>query len=281
MSIQTTVYAHRMGLRPLFQLAVTTFRRHYGLRETDHLARKLKRSFRLRGLAGTLKFCLAILLNPSVRHSASRVSDGSPSDFDLTFGVDTSSWVHVSELDIKDELRDGVVGYQPTPPALLLQAIGILDIWHRDFTFVDLGCGKGLALLVASAFPFRKIVGVELSPVLSAIAQTNIRTYLERGSVCQNVEALLGDAREFRVPEEPLILFMYNPFNGKSMSELVEKLIESRIAHPRNIYVIYVAAVDKHLFRSFKLLHEEFVVIPAGSLAYPAGFASDYSIYKL
>src|SRR5262245_6350419 len=41
---------------------------------------------------------------------------------------------------------------------------------HEDLTFVDLGSGKGKALFLAAAYPFRRIVGVELSPRLHRIA---------------------------------------------------------------------------------------------------------------
>ncbi len=37
-----------------------------------------------------------------------------------------------------------------------------LPIEFNQFTFIDLGSGKGRTLLMASDFPFRKILGVEI-----------------------------------------------------------------------------------------------------------------------
>ena len=45
----------------------------------------------------------------------------------------------------------------------------------RQFTFVDIGSGKGRTLLMASQFPFRKIVGVELIAELHQRDQENLR----------------------------------------------------------------------------------------------------------
>jgi len=50
----------------------------------------------------------------------------------------------------------------------------------RDFTFVDLGSGKGRVLLMASHYPFKRIIGVEFIPELHQVAQENIRKYTEQ-----------------------------------------------------------------------------------------------------
>ena len=52
------------------------------------------------------------------------------------------------------------------------------------FAFVDMGSGKGRALLVASELPFAKIVGVELSQELHQIAEENVRRYRPESQLC-------------------------------------------------------------------------------------------------
>ncbi len=47
----------------------------------------------------------------------------------------------------------------------------------QDFTFIDLGSGKGRVLLMASEYPFQKIIGVEFMPELHRAAQKNIAGY--------------------------------------------------------------------------------------------------------
>ena len=54
----------------------------------------------------------------------------------------------------------------------------------RDFIFIDLGSGKGRALLMASDYPFRRIVGVELLPQLHRAAQDNLTKYRSETQQC-------------------------------------------------------------------------------------------------
>lgn len=41
----------------------------------------------------------------------------------------------------------------------------------EDYTFVDIGCGKGRAVLLASEVRFREIVGIELNTKLAVLAR--------------------------------------------------------------------------------------------------------------
>jgi precorrin-6B methylase 2 len=281
MTNRTEAVLHANTSPPLLRRVVAIVRKRYGLRETDRLARKVSRSLRTRGLLGTARLCTAVFFKPSLRKSAIRPAVKSPSDFDLRFGVDTSAWLDVTDLDIEEHLRTNTVGYQPTPPELLRETIDALNICHDQFTFVDIGCGKGLTLLAASEYPFRKIIGVEFSPTLSRIARQNASKFLQHFQSRPDIEVVSSDARQYRLPEGPLVLFMYNPFTGDSMKGMVEKLAADRKARPRDIYVIYVAAVEKRFFRSFSLLKNSFLQIPPGTPSGPSGFASDYRIYKV
>ena len=67
--------------------------------------------------------------------------------------------------------------YQPTEPELFREMMGALPIELERFTFVDIGSGKGRTLLMASEFPFKRIVGVELMEELHRAAEENLRAY--------------------------------------------------------------------------------------------------------
>src|SRR5688572_15712537 len=50
-------------------------------------------------------------------------------------------------------------------------------------SIIDIGCGKGRAMLAMAHFPFKKIAGVEISPELANIARRNLaRTFLSKRS---------------------------------------------------------------------------------------------------
>jgi tRNA G46 methylase TrmB len=80
----------------------------------------------------------------------------------------------------------------------------------RMFTFVDIGSGKGRALLVASELPFAKIVGVELSHELNRIAQENIKRYRPSSQLCTTFFLHCMNAVEYTFGPEPLVLFLFS-----------------------------------------------------------------------
>ena len=69
-------------------------------------------------------------------------------------------------------------------PELFREIINSLRIDFREFTFLDIGSGKGRALLLAAEYPFRRIVGVELMPELNSMAEENIRRFASQKRPC-------------------------------------------------------------------------------------------------
>jgi len=134
--------------------------------------------------------------------------------------------------------------YQPTDPALFREMMASLPVLSEQFefepfTFVDLGSGKGRTLLMASEYPFRRIVGVELLPALHQIAQENLARYRSESQKCFVLEAVCADAIDFAFPVEPLVIFLFNPLPEAGVRRVVASLDASLKAHPRAVYVLY------------------------------------------
>ena len=108
-----------------------------------------------------------------------------------------------------------------------------------EFIFIDLGSGKGRTLLMASDYPFRRIIGVELLPVLHDAARDNIGKYRSEAQKCFAIESICGDATEFVFPAEPMVLFLFNPFPEYGLRRVVANLEQSLREHPRAAYVLY------------------------------------------
>ncbi len=125
--------------------------------------------------------------------------------------------------------------YQPTEPALFREMMDSLPIDFREFTFVDLGSGKGRTLLMASEYPFRRIVGVEILPELDRAAQENIHEFKSPAQQCTQIESVCADAREFQFPEEPLVLYLFNPLPEAALRQVIRRL--ERSATP--LWVVY------------------------------------------
>jgi SAM-dependent methyltransferase len=133
--------------------------------------------------------------------------------------------------------------YQPTDPALFREMMACLPLDFSAFTFVDIGSGKGRTLLLASEYPFRKIVGIELIEELHRAAEQNIRAWHSSAQpssiLCSQLEAVLGDAREFEFPEEPLVLYFFNPLPERALSDVTERLKNSLARAPRPVWIVY------------------------------------------
>ena len=77
--------------------------------------------------------------------------------YDELTGCDTSGMIHRRRLAAESE------DYQPVDPDIFRACLAHIREELSRFTFVDIGCGKGRALLLAEEYDFREIIGVEFS----------------------------------------------------------------------------------------------------------------------
>jgi SAM-dependent methyltransferase len=161
-------------------------------------------------------------------------------DYDWDFRVNTTS----GALGWRDRLLGALHSpYQPTEPGLFHQMLDALaeraKLDFAGFTFVDLGSGKGRTLLMASDYPFRRIVGVELLPALHAIAQQNLAAYQNDARKCFALESICADGTSFPFPEGPLVIYLFNPFPEAGLRRAISNLRQNLSAQPRATYVLY------------------------------------------
>jgi SAM-dependent methyltransferase len=109
----------------------------------------------------------------------------------------------------------------------------------QEFNFIDLGSGKGRVLLMASDYPFKRIVGVEFMPGLHRAAQQNISVFASDRQLCRQIETLCMDARDFQFPPGPLVVYLFNPFAESAFAQVLENLRCSVEESPRPIYIAY------------------------------------------
>ncbi len=162
-------------------------------------------------------------------------------------------WEHrVDTTSATVSLRDRLLGvfhsaYQPTEPEPFREMLNQLPIPFRDFIFIDLGCGKGRTLLMASDYPFRRILGVELLPSLRRIAVQNAAKYSSDRQQCSHIEVVCSDARNFAFPGEPLVLYLFHPFPEPVLQQVLANLERSLDQQPRPAYLIYYNPVLEHV----------------------------------
>lgn len=204
------------------------------------IARQVQKSMRRGGLRETVKTALSFA-REQLRRLAPRALRARRNEklFDETLGVDTRGIVPLSALSVEGNTWIHGNRYQPIAAYLFEQMMSALPIDHRRFTFIDLGSGKGRALLLASRFPFRAIIGVEFADELHRTCLDNIRNFRQEWQQCRNIQAFRGDAAAFDFPLEPLVVYLYNPFGPEVLSAVLKRIERSLEADPRPVYVVY------------------------------------------
>ncbi len=91
--------------------------------------------------------------------------------------------------------------------------------------FVDFGSGMGRVVLQAARYPFRKVIGVEVSETLHGIARENIDRNRQRLR-CPDIELVHADALEYEIPDDVTVAFLYNPFRGTIFATVIERLLQ-------------------------------------------------------
>src|ERR1039458_9858893 len=185
------------------------------------------------------------------------VRDSTPERRRQRYGDAEYDWEHrVNTTSAAVSWRDRLLGvfhspYQPTESVLFHEMIGAVCAQacfdFRDFAFIDLGSGKGRTLLMASDYPFRRIVGVELLSALNRAAHDNLTKYRSESQKCFAIEAICGNATEFAFPVEPTVLFLFNPFPESGLRRVIANLEQSLREHPRKVYVLYHNPLLEHV----------------------------------
>ena len=161
-------------------------------------------------------------------------------DYDWDYRVNTTS----GAVGWRDRLLGALhTLYQPTEPSLFHEMLAALREHTKsdlaDFTFIDLGSGKGRTLLMASDYPFRRIIGVELLPRLHQVALQNISQYRADSQKCFAMESVCADASTFPLPGGPLVIYLFNPLLESPLRHTFANVAASLRQNPRPIYVLY------------------------------------------
>ena len=114
-----------------------------------------------------------------------------------------------------------------------------LPIDPSEYTFIDIGSGKGKVVLLASTYPFRRVIGVELYEDFHRIAAANLNAFPESERRAKSVELACVDAGAYSLPREPVVVYLFNPFS----EEILAKVMENIEAHPGPLYVLFYAPI--------------------------------------
>ena len=188
--------------------------------------------------------------------------------FDQLHGTDTSGLLPASVIvQGTDAAEAELTAYYGVAPSILE---ALLDIWLQrtsppqsieHYTFLDVGAGKGRAILIASAYPFASVEGIELNAALARVAQENIALWHRDGANAPLAPIVLhhADATKHPLPHTPVVAFLFHPFEAPILRRFLRHVERHLAKHPLPFDLVYVNAehgslVDKH--PAFKMVWE-------------------------
>jgi len=225
---------------------------------------RIKKSLRERGLATSLfrSVLLPIHLFKEYRAAKALRPDDQVSEFDHKYGVDTEGgyegWTYLSDLDIPSSNWIDGSDYLAIGTERFECVMAGFDIRFEDYIFIDFGSGKGRALLLASDYPFKRIVGLEFSPELHRMAEENIGRYRSSAQRCCEIQSVKTDFVDYPLPPEASVLFFFHPCRIRVLAIVMAGIRRSLLSFPRPLYIAYVAPTleQQQLFASAGFLEK-------------------------
>jgi SAM-dependent methyltransferase len=167
---------------------------------------------------------------------------------DLQYGTDTSGFVDPLALQHDASLVSQLRPYMGSQPTIIRRALDALgDI--TGYTFIDIGCGKGRPMIVASEYPFALALGYDISADLVRTANANAVVMARRYPQRPPIRALHANVSDLQFPSGNVVVFMFNPFGPELMASLLEK-IEAALASGalEHLFIVYDNPVCGEVF---------------------------------
>ena len=171
--------------------------------------------------------------------------------FDRRHGTDTSGLLPGTSIAEGTGLKaKDLTAYYGVAPSILHT---VVDYWLRECApqqpiertvFLDVGAGKGRAMLLASQHPFLRVEGMELNPGLAAITRSNLELWQQdpTADALAPLNLVEGDATRLPLPPEPTLAYLFHPFEARLLRRFVTHIQRSLARTPRAFDLVYVNA---------------------------------------
>jgi hypothetical protein len=191
-------------------------------------------------------------------------------NFDKLNFSENKKYIYYNELLNKEGLRydkikfdkkDNIDNYSSHSPSctLLYNVLTKLNISNND-SIIDIGSGKGFALTIMNLFPFKKILGVEITSNDFNISNKNFEILNITNIQTQNI-----DINNFNDYSNFNYYYFYNPFSEIIFENIIKNINSNSYVIYKNIHEAEKTILSKY---NFKLFFDE------------KGFERNYYIYK-
>jgi predicted RNA methylase len=181
-----------------------------------------------------------------------------PSSVDRIPGVETQRDVSLGALGYSGPVGADAEPYQAIEEDQFRSVMAALPIRPADHAFVDLGSGKGRALLLAAQLGFKSITGVEYSADLHRAAQRNMAAARGEWPNVERIALVCGDASQHPPPAEPVVCYLYNPFGAGVMRQVIDTWARAMASHGHDVWVVYSNPTQLNLFMGEPAFEHQF-----------------------
>jgi SAM-dependent methyltransferase len=158
--------------------------------------------------------------------------------YEWWYGIESSAVVSVADLGTDPSTSEL---YEPTSYLTVNTVFSRIRPRSRseNAVLLDVGCGMGRVVLAAATYPYAKVIGIEISERLLALARQNVARS-SRGRQCADIRLEQADASRYTVPDDVTAIFFYNPFRGETMRRFIESIRESLVRRNREVTIVFV-----------------------------------------
>jgi predicted RNA methylase len=160
--------------------------------------------------------------------------------FDMLHRTRTAAFKTVDDkMDVVGDNQASSLPSQSINPVIFRRAIAELPIQAQRARFVDFGCGRGRAVIMAARLGFSKVIGVEFSQSLCEEASRNVAKAAPR----HDIVVLHQDACDYVITREDNVFFLFNPFTSGPLKRVAANIRCSWETSPRPLWVVYANPV--------------------------------------
>jgi SAM-dependent methyltransferase len=128
----------------------------------------------------------------------------------------------------------------------------------HNHLFIDYGCGKGKALILALKDGYKSVIGIELFPELSVVCRKNLENFSKANQIKAACRVVSCDALEYIPSLTPTVFSINDSFDASILDEVLEN-IDKKLGDTEH-YLLYSNPVDQAvvLKHGFKMEKEYF-----------------------
>ncbi len=163
------------------------------------------------------------------------------------YGIDTLQTDDLQQLTIRGQNLQHAEIYQGASYYLVENMFEFLRKMNAPDGFLDMGCGKGRALVVAAHFGFWQITGIDFARELCIEAEKNCRlSAVKFPSLRWQVHH--AEASDYTIDGNIHIIFFFNPFDETVMLKVIKNILQSQKKFSRKMLIVYINPQHKNLF---------------------------------